>query len=145
LLAAAAAALSAGCGGSDDRPTTAPTITAPPTDAAVPTVERYVAALRHGDAEAACALFSDQGEQASLDRMEGTEFAAESCEELVGKVASAFDEQLDGAEAETFVESATDATVAVKAEDGTPLFALNLVKEDGDWRIDETLPPGEQG
>ncbi len=140
-LAAAAAVLAAGCGGSDDQvPTTAPTTKAP-TGAAEPTVESYIEALRDGDAEAGCALYSEQGVQVSIDRVEGTEYESQSCEELFGKVASAFEQQLEGASAETFVESKKHATVAVKAADGTSPFALNLTKEDGEWKISDTLLP----
>lgn len=138
LLAAVAAAVFAGCGGSD----TSTSPAAPPTDAAVPTVEKYVAAFRAGDGEAVCALFTKAGEQLALDAVAGTEYEADNCEAAVAELAPALKPALEDAAIATSSETETTATVAVNAKDGAPVTVLNLVKVDGDWLTDGAPPPG---
>lgn len=113
LVVAAGASLAlVACGGDSDGP--------------VETVEEFVQATIDMDGEAACALVSAE----SLDGEE------EACIEGFGGALELTDEDIQKAEDTTYeVTEETDeaATVTANGPDGEE--TIELVKEDGEWRI----------
>jgi hypothetical protein len=114
LAAVLALALVAGCGGGSDDGT--------PQDA----LESYLGALADGDAEAACELLGPGAADTSMPQPD-----CEASEPSVPDDAVAFG---DG-EVSNVEEEGSEATGDVTPADGGDAMTVDLVEEDGAWRV----------
>jgi hypothetical protein len=105
----------AGCGGGDDDGT--------PEDA----LESYLSALADGDAEAACELLGTEAADTSMPQPD-----CESDDPTVPDEAVEFGD----AEVSNVEESGGEATADVTPADGGDPQTVDLVEEDGAWRVD---------
>jgi hypothetical protein len=104
-----------GCGGGSDDGT--------PEDA----LESYLSALADGDAEAACELLGSEAADTSLPQPD--------CESEDPAVPDEAVEFGDG-EVSNVEESGGEATADVTPADGGDPQTVDLVEEDGAWRVD---------
>jgi hypothetical protein len=114
FAALVAIAAAAGCGGGSDDGS--------PQDA----LESYLGALADGDAEAACELLGDGAADTSMPQPD-----CEAAEPTVPDDAVAFG---DG-EVSNVEESGGEATADVTPADGGDAMTVDLVEEDGAWRV----------
>jgi hypothetical protein len=141
LTATALVAL-AGCGGDDSGGTTTAGARGSGDDAAaVSTVMRdYFAALGAGDGEKACSYLSDAGRD-KIESLSGDAPCADVVSqgvESTGKEAygtAKFDEPAVDGDKATVHYTVTVAGKPVEADQA-------LVRQDGDWRLEASTPPG---
>ena len=133
LVALAVAAGAAGCGGSGESGA----------DAARATVQRYLGALSHGDAAAACREFTTQSQQKLAD------FGKAKLRQRQGSCAATIDAALNGPGGAQLrkLGGAKITRVVVKGDRAEVSVAgfgqrVRLVRSDGAWRIDSE-PTGE--
>lgn len=122
-LALAGALVAAGCGG-DDGGSTVESGASPEE-----VVDSFYGAVADNDAEAACALVTEETAQQAADQED-----ADSCEEATsfGDGAS-LAESIEVGDAEIDGDKAT-VEVSSSAQEGTG--TVDLVQEDGEWKID---------